>query len=222
MTIHVGPAETETAALAHRLAQELGPLSLPDRLRRIGATVPGRLVFTTSFGIEDQALTHAIVEAGIGATLVTLDTGRLFDETLRVWAKTELRYGIGIQGFTPDPAAVDELVAEQGLFGFRDSVAARQACCGIRKVEPLARALAGAAGWLTGLRADQSAARSATSFICFDPGYGLLKVSPLADWTREDAAAYVARHGVPSNPLHEQGFPSIGCAPCTQIGRAHV
>jgi phosphoadenosine phosphosulfate reductase len=204
--------EFALAALSARFAD----LTLGERLRGLPAAVPGKLVFTTSFGLEDQALTHALVEAGIVVDLVTLDTGRLFDETLEVWAETELRYGLTIRGYVPDGPAVQDLLDRDGPLGFRQSVENRQACCGVRKVEPLRRALADAAGWLTGLRADQSAARAATPFLVRDPGHDLIKISPLADWSRDAAVRYVAANAVPYNPLHDRGFLSIGCAPCTR------
>ena len=201
------------------LNARLGPLSLPERLAEMRSLVPGPIVFTTSFGLEDQALTHALAGSGLAITFATLDTGRLFDETLELWAETELHYGIAITPFTPDGAATEELIARDGPLGFRRSVAAREACCGVRKVEPLGRALIGAGGWLTGLRADQSNARAATPFVTADADRDLLKLSPLADWSREAVARYVADSGVPYNPLHDRGYPSIGCAPCTRAVR---
>lgn len=201
------------------LEGDLGPLDLPARLRHVRARLPGRLVFTTSFGLEDQALTHAIVEAGIDVEILTLDTGRLFGETLDLWAETEERYRVSIRALAPDGPALQALLLADGPLGFRRSVEARQACCGIRKVEPLGRALDGAAGWLTGLRSDQSAARARTPFAVRDEDRGILKINPLADWSRPDVERYVERHGVPANPLHARGFPSIGCAPCTRALR---
>jgi len=201
------------------LSSALAPLSLVERVRAIREAIEGRLVFTTSFGLEDQALTHAIAASGIEAEIVTLDTGRLFDETLEVWAETEFRYNRSIRAFTPESADVEELLARDGAMGFRHAVAARHACCDIRKVRPLARALVGAAGWFTGLRVGQSAARAATAFVEIEEGHGLLKISPLADWSREQVADFVNREGVPYNALHDRGFPSIGCAPCTRAVR---
>ena len=211
MTIHVSADAFDVVLL-----REFDGKSLPDRLRLVRAMVDGPLVFTTSFGIEDQVLTHAAVEAGIAVTFATLDTGRLFDETLELWAETELRFGIAIRSYMPAAEPLEELVRRDGPLGFRRSIAARQACCEIRKVEPLGRALAGAAGWLTGLRTDQSAARRETSFVSADAQRSLLKFSPLADWSREQVVGYAARHAVPTNVLHARGYPSIGCAPCTR------
>lgn len=212
MTIHLAPASLGLASLS----AELAALDLGERIRLIGERVRGRLVFTTSFGLEDQALTHAVVHSGVPVEFVTLDTGRLFDETLELWAETELTYGIRIRGLAPDGQAADALLARDGPLGFRQSVEARQACCGLRKVVPLGKALAGAAGWLTGLRADQSVNRARTPFAERDDAHALTKLSPLADWDRSAVARYVSRHRVPTNPLHELGYLSIGCAPCTR------
>jgi phosphoadenosine phosphosulfate reductase len=201
---------------AQELAERLRPLALPERLALIDATVDGRLVFTTSFGLEDQALTHALRMAKSRTEIVTLDTGRLFPETYDVWAETEAAYGFRIRAYAPEREAEERFVAESGINGFRHSVAARQACCGFRKVEPLGRALAGAAGWLTGLRAGQSANRADTPLAEADLARGLIKLNPLADWTREAIAELIHQNYVPYNVLHDRGFPSIGCAPCTR------
>lgn len=206
---------------ADALARAMMDTGLSERLALASRSVAGRLVFTTSFGLEDQAITHAIFRAGldIHIELVTLDTGRMFPETYDLWAQTEERYGRRINAVTPDRTGLETLVARQGINGFRHSVEARQACCDVRKVEPLGRALAGAAGWITGLRAEQSAFRAAVPLADRDQGYGLIKINPLADWSRQDLVRYVADNGVPYNPLHDQGYPSIGCAPCTRATR---
>ena len=206
---------------ADTLARAMTDASLPERLARAAHAIAGRLVFTTSFGLEDQAITHAIFRAGLDVhvEIVTLDTGRLFPETYDLWAQTEDRYGRRISSVSPDRAGLEALVSAQGINGFRHSVEARKACCDIRKVEPLGRALAGAAGWITGLRAEQSAFRAAVPLAIQDNGYGLIKVNPLADWNRQDLVQYVADNAIPYNALHDQGFPSIGCAPCTRAVR---
>ena len=209
----------EHLADAEHLAAAMAPLSLVERVRLVAARVPGRLVFTTSLGIEDQVLTHAIALARSGIEIVTLDTGRLYPETYDVWAQTEDAFGLRIRAYAPDRAAEEDFVAREGINGFRHSIAARQACCGFRKVEPLARALAGAAAWLTGLRAGQSSARADTPLAEADARRGLMKVNPLADWSRADVEAYVRDNAVPYNVLHDRGFPSIGCAPCTRAVR---
>lgn len=205
------------------LSDSLEPLALPERLCAIREVITGRLVFTTSFGLEDQALTHALAQSGVEADILTLDTGRLFDETLEVWAETEFRYGRSIRAITAETGDVEDLLARDGPMGFRRSVAARKACCDVRKVRPLARALEGAGGWLTGLRGGQSQARARTPFVEIDPGFGLLKINPLADWNQTRLAAYIRGEGIPYNALHDRGFPSIGCAPCTravQVGES--
>ncbi|NIK48602.1 phosphoadenosine phosphosulfate reductase [Variibacter gotjawalensis] len=205
--------------MAEHIDSLLRPLSLPERLRAARDAVEGRIVFTTSFGIEDQVITHAIAEADVAIDIVTLDTGRLFPETHDVWAATEERYRRHIDVLAPKTDALEALVAADGINGFRQSREARTRCCGVRKVEPLARALAGAAGWVTGLRGDQSAYRAATPFAAFDAAQGLIKINPLADKTRDEVAAYVAYNEIPYNALHDRGFPSIGCAPCTRAVR---
>jgi phosphoadenosine phosphosulfate reductase len=178
--------------------------------------VCGRIVFTTSFSVEDQAIAHAIFEQALEIDVVTLDTGRLFPQTYELWAQTERRYGRRMSAFYPDRAGLESLVARQGIDGFFASVEARRACCGVRKVEPLRRALAGAAAWITGLRADQSDERAGISFAAFDPNHRLIKVNPLFDWTRERVLSFIREHDIPYNTLHDRGFASIGCAPCTR------
>jgi len=201
---------------AAALDQAFRTLDVVGRLGRLVERVPGRLVLTTSFGLEDQVLTHFIAEAGLPVAFATLDTGRLFPETYDVWAATETRYGITIAPYFPAGDALVGLLARQGVNGFHQSVEARRACCDTRKVEPLSRALAGAAGWIAGLRADQSQARGETPFVEHDARRNLIKANPLLDWTRPQAAAFAARHHVPVSALHARGFLSIGCAPCTR------
>jgi phosphoadenosine phosphosulfate reductase len=187
-----------------------------DRLREVVAAATGPVVFTTSLGLEDQVLTHLIAQTGLPIRLVTLDTGRLFPESYALWAETEARYGLRIAPFYPRHDAVEHLVATHGINGFYASREARKACCDIRKVEPLARALAGAEIWLTGLRADQSAARGEVRFAEADAARGLIKANPLLDWTRDETLAFAEAERIPLNPLHGKGFVSIGCQPCTR------
>lgn len=186
------------------------------RLESLVAGDPGKIVFTTSFGLEDQALTHVIATAGLPIEIVTLDTGRLFPETYALWAETEAKYARRIRAFYPQADAVSAMVADAGINGFYWSKDARLACCGVRKVEPLARALAGAGAWVTGLRSDQSDGRNVVALAERDEARDLLKVAPLHDWTRERTLAFCEDAGVPINPLHAQGFLSIGCQPCTR------
>jgi bifunctional enzyme CysN/CysC len=203
-------------SLAARLNRELRDLEPAERIARFRAAIDGKIVFTTSFGLEDQVLAHQLSETDADIAIATLDTGRLFPETYDLWEKTERRYGRRIRAMYPQTDALEALVAEQGINGFYGSREARTSCCHVRKVEPLNRALAGAQGWITGLRADQSNNRSTIELVSVDGERNLLKLSPLADWTRDAALAYAAANDVPINPLHEKGFVSIGCAPCTR------
>jgi phosphoadenosine phosphosulfate reductase len=211
-----------SVALGDRAAQAFAlDLSFPSldpaaRLSALRAALPGRIVFTTSFGLEDQALTHLIAQSGLDIELATLDTGRLFAQTYDVWAATEQLYGLKIKALYPQREALEDWVFAHGINGFRDSSAKRHACCGLRKIEPLARALAGAHAWMTGLRADQSQNRADMDYVSFDAARGLIKANPLLDWSREQAADFASRNDVPINALHGLGFPSIGCAPCTR------
>jgi phosphoadenosine phosphosulfate reductase len=187
-----------------------------DRLEALRAGVDGRIVFTTSFGLEDQALAHLIFTRELDIEVATLDTGRLFPSTYKVWAETEKRYDARIRSFHPDQASLARFVAASGINGFYGSKEARLGCCHVRKVEPLGRALAGAAAWVTGLRADQSAERGGVALASWDAERELIKFAPLFDWSRERAADFCAAEGVPVNELHAQGYPSIGCEPCTR------
>jgi phosphoadenosine phosphosulfate reductase len=201
---------------ADQLNDSFAAADLAQRLRLLRGATSGRIVFTTSFGIEDQAIAHALGVEKLDVEIVTLDTGRMFPETYDVWARTEEKYGLRIGAFYPDRVALQDLVARQGINGFYDSLEARKACCGTRKVEPLARALAGAEIWIAGLRADQSAHRSGARFVEVDEARGLIKASPLLDFSRDDVADFCTKNNVPTNILHQQGFVSIGCAPCTR------
>ena len=199
------------------LNAQLAALSLPERLMLI-AQQQGPLVFTTSFGIEDQLLTHHIATQNLNIQLVTLDTGRMFTQTYDVWQATEERYARRIRAFYPQAEALQDLIADQGINGFYLAVECRKACCHVRKVEPLARALSGAKGWITGLRGGQSANRDHLVFAEDDSARGLIKYNPRADYTRAQVVAEVKALNVPYNVRHDQGFLSIGCAPCTRAG----
>jgi phosphoadenosine phosphosulfate reductase len=189
---------------------------LPARLEEIRRALPGRLTFSTSLGVEDQAVLHAIAVAKVDIDLLTLDTGRLFPETIDTLAISETRYGLKIRVVVPDATATEGLVARDGVLGFRASTEARKACCEVRKVVPLARALAGATGWITGLRQGQSAGRADVAFASYESTFGLIKINPLADWSLARLEAYIRTHNVPVNPLHAGGFASVGCQPCTR------
>jgi phosphoadenosine phosphosulfate reductase len=217
----VDEATSASQAALHEIAGRLNASATHgavERMRLILALVPGRLCLTTSFGVEDQLLTYAAAEVG-GIEIVTLDTGRLFSETHDLWRETERRCGLTIRAFEPARGAVAELVARDGLDGFYDSVAKRRACCGVRKTEPLGRALAGASGWITGLRAEQSEERADVAFASVDPARRLLKLCPLHDWTRDAVLAELRAHAVPVSRLESRGYRSVGCEPCTRALR---
>ena len=197
------------------LDAELASLDLSGRLSRIAA-LGGRVVFTTSLGIEDQVITAAIGLARLPIEVSTLETGRLFKETVDLIGETEERFGIAIKRFHPEQDDIDAYAAKYGLNGFYESVEARHACCHVRKLVPLAKALDGAAIWVTGLRRGQSGNRATTPFAEYDAERHLIKVNPLADWSLADIDAYVEAEAVPTNPLHKRGYPSIGCEPCTR------
>jgi len=205
-----------SSALVDILAPRLAPLDLDHRLRLVREVIPGRIVFTTSFGIEDQFITHSIFTQGLDIDVVTIDTGRLFPETYALWERTEARYSRHIRCACPQGPATEALVADQGINGFYKSIEARKACCHVRKVEPLGRLLDGVSGWVTGLRADQSDARASVEIIAFDVAHRTLKINPLIDYSREAIVAATEEFSVPVNELHAKGFLSIGCAPCTR------
>lgn len=221
---HEAPRLDSTAHRALRqqadgLAAQLADLSAVDRIKLLRDSIDGRIVFTTSFGIEDQAILEMIVRNTIDIDVVTLDTGRLFPETYDLWAQTESHFGRRIRAIYPRHDDLETLVEKQGINGFYASRETRLACCFVRKVEPLNRALKGARGWIAGLRADQSANRSDMALIAAEPSRRLLKLNPIFDWSREQVAAFAASQGVPVNSLHDKGFASIGCAPCTRALR---
>ncbi|MET3853795.1 phosphoadenosine phosphosulfate reductase [Rhizobium sp. OAE497] len=200
---------------AEALNAKLASLDLAGRLAFV-AGLGGRAVFTTSLGIEDQVITAEIGNHRLPIDVVTLQTGRLFPETLTLINETESQYDIKIARYEPEQADIDAYAAKYGMNGFYESVEARHACCGVRKLKPLARALNGATIWITGLRRGQSNNRADTPFAEYDAERHLLKVNPLADWDIDVIKAYVADNSVPVNPLHARGYPSIGCEPCTR------
>lgn len=207
-------------ALAVALDAALSALdTLEARLSAIADAIPGRIAFSTSLGLEDQAVLNAIAATGRDFDVFTLDTGRHFPETLETLDASNLRYGPLIRVVFPEAGDVEALVARDGIMGFRQSIDARKACCHVRKVLPLNKALDGAAGWITGLRRDQSEGRAHVPFASWDGEHKLIKLNPMADWSLETLEAYIDTHDVPVNALHAQGFPSIGCQPCTRAIR---
>ncbi|MFC0131641.1 phosphoadenylyl-sulfate reductase [Massilia eurypsychrophila] len=199
---------------------------LPNRLPSLVADTQATLdriardfspaVFASSLAAEDMVLTDLILRAGLPIGIFSLDTGRLHPETLAVVDAVKARYGYDIALFHPNQQAVDQYVAANGINAFYDSIEMRRSCCGIRKVEPLGRALAGNRAWVTGQRRAQSTTRAELAIEEIDAAHGMTKFNPLADWSEDDVWQYLRDNQVPYNALHDQGFPSIGCAPCTR------
>ena len=169
-----------------------------------------------SFGAEDMVLIDLIARQRLAISVFTLDTGRLPEQTHALMQQARERYALPIDIYFPDAARIEELAGQHGTNAFYRSVELRKACCEARKVEPLARALAGKKAWITGLRRAQSSTRSDIALESFDDEHGLLKFNPLADWSERDIWNYLRMHAVPYNALHDQGYASIGCAPCTR------
>lgn len=191
-------------------------LSIEDGLRRVTQLFPGQVTFSTSLGQEDQVLTDIIARNQIQADIFSIDTGRLFEEAYETLERTTARYKISVRVYFPQADAVQQMVNENGVNLFYDSVEKRQTCCSIRKVEPLNRALQNAAVWITGLRASQTGHRKNISIVEWLPDRKIYKINPLLKWTYNDVLLYLNRFSVPYNPLHDKGFVSIGCAPCTR------
>jgi phosphoadenosine phosphosulfate reductase len=175
-----------------------------------------RPVFTTSFGAEDMVLLEQIARYHRGIAVATLDTGRLPTETYDLWQRVTEHYRLKIEVFFPRAERVESYVQIHGINGFYDSVAQRRECCHVRKVEPLMRLLDGRDAWITGLRRGQSVARSTLMARETDTASGVEKFNPLLDWSEDDVWAYLREHRTPVHALHERGYPSIGCAPCTR------
>lgn len=172
--------------------------------------------FASSFGVEDMLLLDLIVRFAPGIEIFTLDTGRLPEETYALMNKIAERYGVKVREYFPQAKAVEQYVQQHGPNAFYESVELRKACCHMRKVEPLKRALAGKKAWVTGMRRGQSVTRGSTPESEFDKDHGLYKFNPLYNWTEKEVWTYVRDHDVPYNALHDKGYSSIGCAPCTR------
>ena len=201
-------------SIINRLKQNL---DFQENLKFLAENLDGKITFSTSFGIEDQVITDAIFSQKLSSIDVfTLDTGRLFKETYETWDKTQLQYHQKIKAFYPDHSKLEKFVFESGINSFYESVALRKQCCHIRKVEPLKRALKDIKVWITGIRAEHSPNRNELEIIQWDEQYQLYKYNPLLYWTTQDVENYIKQKKVPYNVLHDQGFVSIGCAPCTR------
>jgi phosphoadenosine phosphosulfate reductase len=175
-----------------------------------------RIALSSSLGAEDQALTHIIARIDKNARIFTLDTGRVFPETYDLMARTQEKYGVKIEVFFPDAVAVEKMVNEKGINLFYKSIENRKLCCGVRKIEPLKRAFSGLDAWICGLRKDQSVTRFFTKMVEWDENNGLIKINPLLNWSEKQVWSFIRENEIPYNILHDKGFPSIGCQPCTR------
>lgn len=198
------------------LKDQLSGESVDESLKKFSSLFPGKIIFTTSFGIEDQVISHKIFSNNLDIKVVTLDTGRLFPQTYEVFSQTIRKYGKNITTYFPDHEAVERMITEKGPFSFYESKDNRIECCGIRKVVPLNRALNGMECWITGIRGSQSDNRSNLSNLEYDEEKILFKFHPLFDWSLEDVENYIRDNNIPYNSLHDKGYPSIGCEPCTK------
>lgn len=187
-----------------------------EALRIIADAWPGQVVLSTSFSWEDQVITNLVAHNQIPIDLFTLDTGRLFPETYSTWTATLEKYGLPITAYYPNAVLLQQFVEAHGPNAFYQSVDHRKSCCYIRKVEPLKRALQNRKVWITGIRAAHSPNRKDMPQIEWDATHEVFKFHPLLHWTTEQVQAFIHAHQIPSNPLHQKGFVSIGCAPCTR------
>lgn len=201
------------------IKQALNGLNTVEKLHYLAEKYKDRIVFSTSFGWEDQAITHLIFANNIPIKVFTLETGRLFPETYYVWNRTLEIYQQPIHAYFPQSDLLQDMVAKKGPNSFYESVENRKECCYIRKIEPLKRALAGNEIWITGIRAEQSTNREGMEDLEWDEGNQMIKFHPIFDWTLDDVKQYIKENNIVYNTLHDKGFPSIGCAPCTRAVR---
>lgn len=190
--------------------------SAEESLLILSGIFSGKIVFSSSLGLEDQVITHLIFSNDLPIEIFTIDTGRLFNETYSVLNKTNGRYERKIKVFFPEYSKVEKLVNEKGPFSFYESVENRKECCFIRKVEPLKRALAEKQVWITGIRTEQSDSRKEMQNLEWDDQYKIFKYHPLFNWSIDDVKDFINENKIPYNSLHDKGFVSIGCAPCTR------
>jgi len=198
------------------LRRELEQLQPDEGLSLISKEFGSSSKFSSALGMEDQILTHWIGRGNLAIQIFTLDTGRLFQETYDLLDLTMKKYNLSIQVFFPDRQQVEAMILQRGINSFYDSVENRKACCHIRKVEPLNRALQNTKVWITGIRADQSLNRKKMEMVEWDEHYQVIKYNPLINWSQKEVENYIQTHRIPVSPLHKQGFASIGCAPCTR------
>lgn len=205
--------------LAEQLNERFAGRQPQEALAYFTETYKGVIALASSLGAEDQVLTDMICKIAPETRIFTLDTGRLFPETYSLIERTNTTYGIKIQVLFPDYREVEKMVRESGVNLFYESVGKRRLCCHIRKLTPLKRAFEGLKIWICGLRHEQSVTRTGNRMVEWDEKNGLLKLNPLIDWSEEQVWNYIREQGVPYNKLHDRGFPSIGCQPCTRAVR---
>ena len=205
-----------STAIVTTLIEQTKEFTITETFAFLVQEFKDKVVFSTSFGQEDQVITALIAESNLPISIFTLDTGRLFQETYDVFHKTVAKYKIAIKTYFPEATAVEELVNQKGPNSFYESVVNRKECCFIRKVAPLTKALKGNAVWITGLRAEQSENRNDLALFEYDAHFDIIKFNPLLKWTLQEVEDYLEKNNVPQNTLHKKGFISIGCAPCTR------
>jgi len=198
------------------LNNRLETLTLEEVLTECYTIFDGQLAFASSLGLEDQIITHSIATSSLSCRVFTLDTGRLFPETYELIDRTNARYKMKIEMFFPNYEAVEKMVYEKGANLFYDSIENRKLCCSVRKTQPLNRALQGLKAWITGLRREQSITRHDIRIVEWDEMHNLYKINPLINWSEADVKEYIRKNNIPFNTLHDKGFPSIGCQPCTR------
>ncbi|RMD82821.1 MAG: phosphoadenylyl-sulfate reductase [Lentisphaerae bacterium] len=204
------------AKIVDEIINETRTLDDEAFFRYLGEKWQHDTVFATSFGVEDQVITHMLRQYAPGIGVFTLDTGRLFPETYEVWEETRRRYELEITAYFPDRSQTEPLLSRVGPLSFYRSREARKQCCHIRKVLPLQRALAGKKAWITGMRREQAPSRTGLERVEWDEAHQMIKFNPLIHWTTQEVWDFVKKHDIPYNKLHDRGFVSIGCAPCTR------
>ena len=198
------------------LINQITRKTIKEQLEFLAEKFNGKIAFSTSFGQEDQVITDIIFKNNIPITVFTLDTGRFFEETYKVWNDTTVKYGKSIKAYTPDTEQLEKMLTEKGVYSFYDSIENRKECCDVRKVFPLRKALQNVDLWITGLRAEQSVTRVDLALLEEATGFDTIKFNPLTAWTLDEVLDYIKKYNIPYNSLHDKGFISIGCAPCTR------
>jgi phosphoadenosine phosphosulfate reductase len=206
----------DSQQIIHELNRKLEEGTAEQCLQEVLGFFKGKIRFSSSLGAEDQVITALLASIDKQVEIFTLDTGRMFPETYDVLHRTTNRYGVRINVCFPDAGEVQEMVNSKGINLFYESIENRKLCCQVRKINPLKKALEGADAWITGLRRQQSVTRTSMRMIEWDDNHQLIKVNPLIEWTDQQVWDYIHKHNVPYNKLHDQGYPSIGCQPCTR------